>query len=225
MSDDQYRLYEEEKSGIRNRILHNIESEGMGKTNIMVLQGLMRLRQMSNHPRMVDTGYSGDSGKFSEICRNLENVLAEGHKVLVFSSFVEHLKLIAGRMEEEKLPYVMLTGATRNREKVINEFRQEKIRIFLVSLKAGGLGLNLTEADYVFILDPWWNPAAELQAMNRTHRIGQKKNVFVYRFISVDSIEEKILRLQEKKARLAKTFVHSNNPPSRNITQSDNVVV
>jgi len=212
MSDDQYRLYEEEKSGIRNRILHNIESEGMGKTNIMVLQGLMRLRQMSNHPRMLDAGYSGDSGKFSEICRNLENVLAENHKVLVFSSFVEHLKLIAGWLEEEKLPYVMLTGTTRNREKVINEFRQEKIRIFLVSLKAGGLGLNLTEADYVFILDPWWNPAAELQAMNRTHRIGQKKNVFVYRFISVDSIEEKILRLQEKKARLAKTFVHSNNP-------------
>ena len=214
MSDDQYRLYEEEKSVIRNRILHDIESEGMEKSTIIVLQGLIRLRQMSNHPRMVNPGYSGNSGKFSEICRNLENVLAEGHKVLVFSSFVEHLKLIAGWLEEEKLPYVMLTGATRNREKVINEFRQEKIRIFLVSLKVGGLGLNLTEADYVFILDPWWNPAAELQAMNRTHRIGQKKNVFVYRFISVDSIEEKILRLQEKKARLAKTFVHSNNPLS-----------
>ncbi len=107
----------------------------------------------------------------------------------------------------------MLTGSTTDREKVINTFRNDdRIKVFLISLKAGGVGLNLTEADYVFILDPWWNPASEIQALSRAHRIGQEKRVFVYRYISGATIEEKIQRLQEKKSRLAETFIETSNP-------------
>jgi len=113
----------------------------------------------------------------------------------------------------KNINYSMLTGASTNRDRIINRFQEDPSnKVFLISLKAGGLGLNLTAADYVFILDPWWNPAAELQAMNRAHRIGQEKNVFVYRYISTNSIEEKIVKLHDKKSKLADTFIQSNNP-------------
>jgi len=142
-------------------------------------------------------------------------VVAEGHRILIFSSFVKHLELLPGWLEKNGIGYTMLTGSTRERGKVIGNFRNnENIKVFLISLKAGGVGLNLTEADYVFILDPWWNPASEIQALSRAHRIGQEKRVFVYRYISGNTIEEKIQRLQEKKSRLAGTFIDANNPLS-----------
>jgi SNF2 family DNA or RNA helicase len=132
---------------------------------------------------------------------------------LVFFSFVKHLDLVKQKLEEDRIRYTRLTGESTNREKIIKAFQDNpSCKIFLISLKAGGIGLNLTAADYVFILDPWWNPASEEQAINRAHRIGQDKNVFVYRFISENSIEEKIQYLQEKKTKLAETFVRSNNP-------------
>jgi SNF2 family DNA or RNA helicase len=213
MSDDQRKFYEEEKSGIRNAIFERIEKDGVEKSAIIVLQGLTRLRQISNHPSLVDENYKSDSGKFEEVLRNINNVISEGHKVLIFSSFVRHLKLFADVLKKENLSYSLLTGTSRNREEIVNNFQHnEDCKVFLISLKAGGVGLNLTAADYVFILDPWWNPASEDQALNRAHRIGQDKNVFVYRFISEKSIEEKIRNLQEKKSKLAQTFVHSNNP-------------
>jgi SNF2 family DNA or RNA helicase len=133
----------------------------------------------------------------------------------VFSSFVKHLNLFRDRLEEDGIGYAYLTGSrnSQQRQKAVREFQtQGNCPLFLISLKAGGVGLNLTAADYVFILDPWWNPAAEMQALNRAHRIGQGESVFVYRFISNDSIEEKIQRLQERKRELAETFVTSNNP-------------
>ena len=180
---------------------------------MIVLQGLTRLRQISNHPVMVDENYRDDSGKFNEIIRNIDSIISEGHKVLVFSSFVKHLNLVKGVLDNELMEYTMLTGESTKREKIIKAFQDNpSCKIFLISLKAGGVGLNLTAADYVFILDPWWNPASEEQAVNRAHRIGQDKNVFVYRFISENSIEEKIQHLQEKKTKLAETFVNSNNP-------------
>ena len=217
MTDSQRRLYEEEKSLARNSILENLEEMGLEKSSLIVLQALTRLRQIANHPNLIDefTGY--DSGKFSEVCRDVESVLAEGHKVLVFSSFVKHLELFRARFNELSLKYALLTGAStgKQREKAVNTFQKDnQCRLFLISLKAGGVGLNLTAADYVFILDPWWNPAAEMQALNRAHRIGQEKNVFIYRFISSNTIEEKIQKLQEKKKELAETFVTSNNPLS-----------
>lgn len=213
MSDEQAVIYEKEKSAVRNSILENIESVGIEKSAIMVLQGLMRLRQLANHPVMTDETYNGGSGKFDTVTYNIESVISEGHKILIFSSFVKHLDLFPGWLERNRIGYAMLTGSTRDRERVIDSFRNnDNIKVFLISLKAGGVGLNLTEADYVFILDPWWNPASEIQALSRAHRIGQEKRVFVHRYISGDTIEEKILRLQERKSKLAGTFIDSNNP-------------
>ena len=213
MTPEQELFYEREKSGIRNSIYQVFESKTAEQSAIIALQALTRLRQIANHPVLVDEKYEGSSGKFEQILENLENIVAENHNVLVFSSFVKDLELIEQELKVRNLTYEKLTGATQKREQVIKSFSQSgQCRIFLISLKAGGVGLNLTKADYVFMLNPWWNPAAESQAINRAHRIGQTKNVFVYRFISTGSIEEKIARLQEKKARLADTFVSSNNP-------------
>ena len=153
------------------------------------------------------------SGKFEEISRSIENVISENHKVLIFSSYVKHLNLIANHLREKCWNFTMLTGATKDRQKVINTFQKdENQRVFLISLKAGGIGLNLTAADYVFILDPWWNPASENQAISRAHRIGQDKKVFVYKFLSRNTIEEKIQMLQQKKSAMADLFINSNNP-------------
>jgi SNF2 family DNA or RNA helicase len=215
MTDDQRRIYEEEKSLARNSILENLEDVGMEHSAIMVLQALTRLRQIANHPDMIGEHEGIDSGKFSEVCRNVESVISEGHKVLMFSSFVKHLDLFRKHFDSEGIQYAWLTGSqTQQQRKTAVQTFQNKPNcpLFLISLKAGGVGLNLTAADYVFILDPWWNPAAELQALNRAHRIGQDKSVFVYRFISSDTIEEKIQRLQVRKRALAETFVSSNNP-------------
>ncbi|NJK87844.1 MAG: DEAD/DEAH box helicase, partial [Bacteroidales bacterium] len=220
MSEDQYRYYESEKSKIRNILMENIRQSGIERSSILILQSLTKLRQMANHPKMVDDEYISESGKFEEIARNLENVVAEGHKALVFSSFIKHLDLFTEYCDQKSIPYSMLTGETRDRKGKVNEFQDnEDVKIFFISLKAGGVGLNLTAADYVFILDPWWNPAAEQQALSRAHRIGQKKNVFVYRFIAKDTIEEKIMKLQEKKSKLADVFV--NNNPFKGIDKEE----
>lgn len=213
MEDSQLHTYETEKSVIRNSILAGIEQEGVKNSAMVILQGLTRLRQLANHPQMLNDVNETESGKFEEIIRMLENVVSENHKVLVFSSFVKHLELIRQRIENENWKYSMLTGQTVDRGKVIEQFQKDPDnRIFLISLKAGGVGLNLTSADYVFIIDPWWNPASENQAISRAHRIGQNKHVFVYRFITRGSIEEKIQQLQFRKSALADKFINSNNP-------------
>ncbi len=213
MSEEQSRVYEQEKSAVRNRIMENIEAVGIEKSAIMVLQGLMKLRQIANHPVLTDAKYAFGSGKFETVTQNIKSVISEGHKILVFSSFVKHLELFSTYLAKNGINYSLLTGSTRNREEVIDRFRNDTtVKVFLISLKAGGVGLNLTEADYVFILDPWWNPASEIQALSRAHRIGQNNTVFVYRYISGETIEEKIQMLQEKKSKLADDFVSNNNP-------------
>lgn len=212
MSDQQEEIYEKEKSAIRNKLIESIETKGIEKSSILVLQGLTRMRQLANHPALVKIN-DAESGKFIEVIRSLENLMAEKHKVLIFSSFVTHLELFRSEFEKRKWCYCFLSGQTRDRETVIKDFQEkEQNRIFLISLKAGGVGLNLTSADYIFILDPWWNPATENQAINRAHRIGQDKKVFVYRFITEDSIEEKIQTLKERKLELADKIIQSNNP-------------
>jgi SNF2 family DNA or RNA helicase len=212
MSDDQRVHYEREKSAVRNEVLQRLETEGAPDSSLMLLKALIRLRQAASHPVLVDSGYTGDSGKFEEIIRTAVTLHEEGHKTLIFSSFVRHLQLIAARLQEEEIGYTMLTGSTIHREEVVNKFRGNNVSFFLISLKAGGTGLNLTEAGYVMILDPWWNPAAELQAINRAHRIGQDKKVIAYKFISSGTIEEKILQLQQRKQQLSDDFVPSGNP-------------
>ncbi|MFV0346432.1 MAG: SNF2-related protein [Bacteroidales bacterium] len=214
MSEEQSSMYEKEKSSVRNMLLEQIDSIGIEKSSVLILQALNKLRQLANHPKMIDTDIDGiESGKMEEIMQSLENVVSIGHKVLLFSSFVKHLNLLSEEIDKRGWGWSMLTGSTKNRPEVINEFQNNPDKsIFLISLKAGGVGLNLTVADYVFIVDPWWNPAAEMQAIGRAHRIGQENKVFVYRYISTDTIEEKILKLQEHKDALAKKFIDSNNP-------------
>lgn len=213
MSDAQRKCYESEKSSIRNSIMENIATQGYDRSAIAIFRGLTRLRQLANHPNMVEEYAGSDSGKFEEITRSIDSIVAEGHKILIFSSFVKHLKIVAKHLDTSGLSYEMLTGSTTNRKEVVDHFQSDtSVKVFLISVKAGGVGLNLTAADYIFILDPWWNPAVENQAIARAHRIGQDKNIFVYRFITLDTVEEKILRLQERKELLAQAFVDSANP-------------
>ncbi|MDR2563027.1 MAG: hypothetical protein LBC98_03695 [Prevotellaceae bacterium] len=209
MSEEQEKLY----SGEKNRIRLQIENRGeeFFRHDFTALQSLLHLRLLANHPILADSEYSGDSGKFEQILTCFENVVAGGHKVLIFSSFVRSLKFLAGVFDERGVRYAMLTGSTRDREGEVKKFIYSEVNCFLISLKAGGVGLNLVEADYVFIIDPWWNPAAEMQALSRAHRIGQNKNVIVYRFISNDTVEEKIIVLQEQKRLLAENFMGSND--------------
>ncbi|MFC1734027.1 DEAD/DEAH box helicase, partial [candidate division KSB1 bacterium] len=213
MTDEQKEIYQSEKNKIRNHVLENVQKEGIEKSAIVVLQALTKLRQLANHPLLIDQQYKYSSGKFEEVCRNIETLLDENHKVLIYSSFVKHLEIFSAYFNKKQWEYTLLTGSSIKRKEIIEKFKHsENIRLFLISLKAGGVGLNLTEADYVFILEPWWNPAVEMQAISRAHRIKQDKNVFVYRFITKDSIEDKIVNLQEKKSTLSNMFINSNNP-------------
>ncbi len=213
MSDPQRSRYEKEKSAVRNEVLQQFETGHASETSLMVLKALIRLRQMANHPKLADPEYEFNSGKFEEIMRVAHTLRDEGHKTLIFSSFVKHLQLIANQLDLEGISYSLLTGATTRREQVVGRFREDpEQQFFLISLKAGGTGLNLTEAGYVMLLDPWWNPAAELQAINRAHRIGQDKKVIAYKFITTGTIEEKMLVLQQKKQSLSDNFLPSGNP-------------
>jgi superfamily II DNA or RNA helicase len=214
MSEDQKSLYDKKKSEIRNAIFKQIDSGTRGNLRIDVLRGLMQLRMMANHP-LLTACMNEESGKFEEVIRNIENLMAEGHKLLIFSQFVRHLLIYREYFDRQGWKYSFLTGKVgeSDRKDVISEFQDDPDNLlFLISLRAGGVGLNLTAADYVFILDPWWNPAVEKQAVSRAHRIGQKRNVFSYKFITKDTVEEKILSLQQKKAGLAGEFININNP-------------
>jgi SNF2 family DNA or RNA helicase len=215
LSEEQRSIYEEEKSLVRNSILENIESVGYGQSAISILRGLTRLRQISNHPQMLEEYQHADSGKFDEVVRTIEALVEENHKVLIFSSFVKHLRIVEKQLEQTGIAYQMLVGSTTNRQQIVDGFQNNpSCHVFLISIKAGGVGLNLTAADYILVLDPWWNPAVENQAIARAHRIGQDKPVFVYRFISVGTVEEKIRRLQESKLLLSSHFVDNSNPLS-----------
>lgn len=222
MTEDQLEIYEQTKSDYRNEILKALETGDYSKSPIQMLQGLTKLRQIANHPALVDSEYKGESGKFEDVIDKLKSVVEAGHKVLVFSQFVKQLDLYRKYLERHHYKYSYLDGSTTNRGKVVEEFKAEKdIQIFLISIKAGGVGLNLTEADYVFILDPWWNPAVEQQAIDRTHRIGQKKNVFIYKFITKDTVEEKILALQNKKLRVAKSLITTEDSFMKSLSEAD----
>ncbi|MCP9235980.1 DEAD/DEAH box helicase [Lewinella sp. JB7] len=205
MSTAQRRRYESERSAARNALLGAPAPAG-GGYKLLVIQTLTRLRQMANHPVIADEDYTQGSGKFSEATEQWDTVRRSGHKVLIFSSMVRHLELFRDHIREQGQPYAWLTGAvdaaTRARE--VERFQHDPaVQTFLISIKAGGTGLNLTAADYVFILDPWWNPTVEDQAIARAHRIGRDGHVFARKFLSKGTLEEKIHRLQQRKKRLA----------------------
>ncbi|MPR35401.1 DEAD/DEAH box helicase [Salmonirosea aquatica] len=222
MSEDQEAKYEEAKSYYRNLILEQIETEGLSKSQMVVLQGLSKLRQLANHPRMVDEGYESDSGKFKDIIHKLETAIGENHKILVFSQFVKHLTLLRGYLDQKKIRYAYLDGSTKDRRYEVETFQNDPtLKLFLISLKAGGVGLNLTAADYVFLLDPWWNPAIEAQAVDRAHRIGQEQTVFTYKFITKNTVEEKILALQHSKRQLANDLISSEEGFLKSLSRED----
>ncbi len=222
MTESQQKQYEEVKSYYRNKILNHIEENGVNKSQIMLLQGLVRLRQIANHPKMQDENSEADSGKMSDVIRMLEAGVSEGHKVLIFSQFVKYLSLLKAEIEALNIKYAYLDGSTKNRKEQVDLFQTNPdIPIFLISLKAGGVGLNLTAADYVFILDPWWNPAIEAQAVDRAHRIGQENKVLIYKFISQNTVEEKILQLQQNKLRLADELINSEDGFVKSLSKED----
>jgi len=201
-------IYQNWKDHYSAEINRSIKEKGINKSRLKILEGLTKLRQVCLHPKMVDPKYEGSSAKFDLLIEQITKVLGEGHKVLVFSSFVKMLTIAREELEKKGIKYSYLDGSSTNREKIVEEFQNaEGARPFLISIKAGGVGINLTAADYVFIIDPWWNPAVEMQAMDRAHRIGQKNPVFVYKMIAKNSIEEKILELQKSKKKLVEDVI------------------
>lgn len=222
MTEEQAKKYEEVKSFYRNKLLEDIDVEGNKNTHFTLLQGLTKLRLIANHPKMEDEEYAFKSGKMKEVINTLEGALADHHKVLIFSQFVKHLALFKTRLEKKGIQFAYLDGSTKNRQEEVERFQEnDDLRVFLISLKAGGLGLNLTKADYVFILDPWWNPAVEAQAIDRAHRMGQENVVHSYKFITRNTVEEKILKLQENKKRLAQDLIFTEESVVKNLSKED----
>ncbi|MDA3867310.1 MAG: DEAD/DEAH box helicase [Salinivirgaceae bacterium] len=223
MSAEQKELYDKTKSAVRNKLSKLTPYDASGGNAIMVLKALSQLRQLACSPRLLNADAEEQSGKTEIVLKDLENLVAENHKVLIFSFFTKHLDIIADECKKKKWKYQMLTGkvSQADREQIIAKFQENKDdHIFLISLKAGGVGLNLTAADYVMVLDPWWNPAAEAQAINRAHRIGQKKNVIVYRYVTKDTVEEKIRTLQQNKQQLSDNLIE-DTVALKNLTENE----
>ena len=217
-------IYDITREMFYGRIKESFDRLGAGNEGIQVqlLEGMLRLRQICCHPQLYESGYSDDSGKFQVLEESLHDAVSEGHRVLVFSQFVSALELLRERIGCTGLGSELLTGQTANRQRVVDRFQSgEGAPVFLISLKAGGTGLNLTAADYVFHLDPWWNPSVENQASDRVYRIGQTKPVFVYKMITQDSIEERVLELQEKKRHLAGSIIQTENSFFKFLSKSD----
>lgn len=223
MGKDQTRLYDELRQHYRDSILGMVESKGLGKTKIHVLEALLRLRQAACHPALLERGRALDaSAKMDVLIPHLEELIEEGHKALVFSQFTSMLSIVQEHLDQKEIVYEYLDGQTRDRKERVDRFQTDKdCGVFLISLKAGGLGLNLTAADYVFILDPWWNPAVETQAIDRAHRVGQTKRVFAYKLICRNTVEEKITELQQQKRELADAILEENQSVLKNLSSED----
>ena len=223
LSPKERKRYDELRDYYRALLAGTIKTKGMAKSKIHVLEALLRLRQAACHQGLLDWKFKKESSaKLEVMFEQLDEVLAEGHKALVFSQFTSLLSIVQTHLEKRKWKYEYLDGKTNHRAEVVNRFQNDPdCQLFLISLKAGGQGLNLTSADYVFILDPWWNPAAEAQAIDRAHRIGQTKRVFAYRLIAKDTVEDKILELQKSKKDLADAIISADNSLIRNLTAGD----
>ena len=223
MEPEQRKLYNELRDHYRDSLLQRVATQGLAKSKIQVLEALLRLRQAACHPGLLDKKRLAEpSAKLDVLLAQLDEVLDGGHKALVFSQFTSLLAIVRERLDTEKVTYEYLDGQTTNRQACVERFQGDPdCRVFLVSLKAGGLGLNLTAAEYVFLLDPWWNPAVEAQAVDRAHRIGQTRQVFAYRLIARDTVEEKVLELQSTKRELAAAIISQDNSVIRNLKRED----
>ena len=223
MGTEQQRLYNELRDHYRSSLLGMVQKQGLGKSKMHVLEALLRLRQASCHPALLDKGDAGDgSAKLDVLVPHLQELLTENHKALVFSQFTSMLAIVRHHLDREGITYEYLDGQTRDRAERVERFQTDPdCPVFLISLKAGGLGLNLTAADYVFLLDPWWNPAVEAQAIDRAHRVGQTRHVFAYRLICRGTVEEKIAELQNQKRDLADAILEANNNLIKDLSTED----
>jgi hypothetical protein len=222
MGKQQREIYESCRDEIRDYILGTAEDE-LTKSSMHVLQGITKLRQICNSPAILSKEkYYGDaSAKMDVLMEQIESK-SPYHKILVFSQFVSMLELVKAALEERKISFAYLTGATKNREAIVDSFQQNtEVRVFLISLKAGGVGLNLTQADYIYLIDPWWNPAVENQAIDRAYRIGQHKNVMAVRLICPDTVEEKIMLMQETKKDLVNNLIKTETSIFKSLTKND----
>ena len=224
MQDEQLKLYMSFLSNARDEVKNEIKNNGFDKSQIKILALLMRLRQICCHPSLFISNYEGESSKLNQCIELLKDAISSGHKILLFSGYSSMLEIIEKELKKENIEYFKLTGQTNvgDRIKLVEEFNNnDEIKVFLISLKAGGTGLNLIGADMVIHYDPWWNLSAENQATDRTYRIGQKKNVQVYKLITKDSIEERIYELQERKANLAKTMLSTETTFINKLSKED----
>lgn len=222
MTEEQEKAYEQVKGYYREKIVSEMGVPGMKNQQFTLLRGLTQLRQIANHPKLTDKDYLGDSGKLEDVTHMIKATVSEGHKVLVFSQFVRHLAIFREFLQEENIKYAYLDGMTKDRQAQVRAFQENtEIKLFLISLKAGGVGLNLTKAEYVFLLDPWWNPAVEAQAIDRAHRIGQENKVIIYKFITRNSVEEKIMALQERKMALAGELISTEESFVKSLSKED----
>jgi superfamily II DNA or RNA helicase len=219
----QRELYDELRDHYRTALLGRIEKDGLQKSRMHILEALLRLRQAACHPALIDPRHKDvPSAKFDALLPHLAEVREEGHKALVFSQFTSLLGLLRTRLDEAGTRYAYLDGRTRDRQTVVEQFQTDPAcDVFLISLKAGGHGLNLTAAEDVYLLDPWWNPAVEAQAIDRAHRIGQSRHVFAYRLLATGTVEEKIAELQKSKRELADAIVQADVGLLRNLQQED----
>ena len=202
-------LYESIRLAMDQKVRAEINKKGLARSHIMILDALLKLRQACCDPRLVSLPQAEQvtqSAKMELLMEMVPEMIEEGRKILIFSQFTKMLALIEDELIERDITYSKLTGQTRKREEAIAQFQEGDASVFLISLKAGGVGLNLTAADTVIHYDPWWNPAAENQATDRAHRIGQDKAVFVYKLITEDTVEDRILAMQERKRALAESI-------------------
>ncbi len=225
MEEEQRKIYDAYRNEFRNKIMGTIEEQGIQRSQLTILQGLMKLRQICDSPAILNEleKFENHSIKLDELAREISENIGN-HKALIFSQFLGMLALVREKLVELGVKYEYFDGSTSapDREKAIQSFQNDnEVRVFLISLKAGGVGLNLTAADYVYIVDPWWNPAVEQQAIDRTHRIGQTKNIFAYRMICKDTIEDKIMQLQEKKRQLAKELIADDSSFVKALSKED----
>jgi superfamily II DNA or RNA helicase len=214
--------YDELREHYRESLLGRIRKGGIEKSRMLILEALLRLRQAASHPALIDPETDAPSAKTELLLEELRDVVDSGHRALVFSQFTSFLGIVRRQLDAEGMGYLYLDGKTRDRQSLVDEFQTSGgPPLFLISLKAGGLGLNLTKADYIFLLDPWWNPAVEAQAIDRAHRIGRTNPVVAYRLIARDTVEEKILELQARKRELAESILSEDNSVLRKIELED----
>ncbi len=219
----QKKVYDAFRDKYKNYLLGKIEEDGLGKSKMYVLEGLLKLRQICNSPALLadKEDYGNESIKIKELLRHINENTGQ-HKILVFSQFVKMLDLIKKALVTENIEYEYLDGKTKNRQEKVNNFQHnDKVKVFLISLKAGGTGLNLTSADYVYIVDPWWNPAVEAQAIDRCYRIGQNKHVMAYKMICKNTVEEKIVELQNRKMKMVKDIISTDDSVLKSLTKTD----